>query len=72
MPSAPILSTALSIRLATIAIFQKTLKADLLDDLMDRDNGVIIDLGNGKFRLADEIENARPLSDCELSRFSCE
>lgn len=50
--------------------FQKTFEADILDDLMDRDKGFIIDIGNGKFVLADEVEDARTLSEKELARLS--
>jgi hypothetical protein len=37
---------------------------------MDRDCGFIIDIGNGKFVLADEVADARPLSERELQRLS--
>jgi hypothetical protein len=50
--------------------FQKTFAADILDDLLDRDASFIIDIGGGKFVLADEIEDARPLSEKELARLS--
>jgi hypothetical protein len=50
--------------------FQKTFEADVLDNLMDQDSAFVIDIGNGKFVLADEIEDARPLSERELARLS--
>lgn len=50
--------------------FQKTFAADILDDLMDRDRGFLIDIGNGKYVLADEVVDARPLSERELKRLS--
>jgi hypothetical protein len=50
--------------------FQKTFQADILDDLLDRDKGFLIDIGNGKFVLADEIEDARPLSERDTQRLS--
>ncbi len=50
--------------------FQKTFAADILDDLLDRESHFIIDIGNGKFVLADEVEDARALSEKELARLS--
>jgi len=50
--------------------FQKTFAADILDDLMDRDAGFLIDIGGGKYVLADEIVDAKPLSERDTSRLS--
>lgn len=50
--------------------FQKTFAADILDDLMDRDRGFLVDIGNGKYVLADEIVDACPLSDKQINRLS--
>jgi hypothetical protein len=50
--------------------FQKTFQADILDDLLDRDKGFLIDIGGGKYVLADEIEDARPLSERDTQRLS--
>lgn len=50
--------------------FQKTFQADILDDLMDRDRDFLIDIGNEKYVLADEVVDASPLSDRQLNRLS--
>lgn len=52
---------------------QMPVPASLIDALLDRDEGGLIDIGGGKFVFADEIENARPMEAKNIARLAqCE
>jgi hypothetical protein len=53
--------------------FQMPVAVSLIDDLLVRDAGGLIDIGGGKFVFADEVENARPIEAKNIARLAqCE
>lgn len=53
--------------------FQIPVPVSLIDDLLDRDEGGLIDIGGSKFVFAGEVENARPLEAKNIARLAqCE
>ncbi len=53
--------------------FQLAVALGLIDELLDRDTGGVIDIGGGKFVFADDVENARALVPRNIARIArCE
>lgn len=53
--------------------FQMPVPPAVIDDLLDRDDGAaLIDIGNGRFVFAGDIEDARPLKAWQIARLAGE
>lgn len=50
--------------------YRKKIPSSLIDKLLDRDTDALVDIGNGKFVFANEIEDARPLEAWQIARLA--
>lgn len=50
--------------------FRLPVPASLIEDLLDRDEGGLIDIGGGKFVFSGEVENARPMEAKNIARLA--